>query len=102
MEITVKYSNGTEKTFKSFKNISDNNNVITLNCSGNKLTHLPENMNFPSLEKLYCYRNNLTHLPENMNFPNLKELCCSGNNLTHLPENRNFPNLIILNCYNNK
>ena len=60
MKISVTYSNCTKKTFKSFKNISDNNNVITLNCSGNKLTHLPENMNFPNLVKIDSYNNKFT------------------------------------------
>ena len=60
MEITVKYSNGTNKTFNSFDNITDNDNVIELNCSGNKLTHLPENMNFPNLVKIDSYNNKFT------------------------------------------
>ena len=63
MAISVTYSNGTNKTFKSFDNITDNNNVIELECVDTKLTHLPENMNFPNLEYLSCDNNKLTHLP---------------------------------------
>ena len=102
MAITVTYSNGTNKTFKSFDDITDNDNVIELDCSNNNLTHLPENMNFPKLEVLYCYDNNLTHLPDNMNFPNLKRITCFGNKLTQLPENMNFPNLKSFSCSSNK
>ena len=57
MIITVKYSNGTKKPFNSFDDITDNDNVIELDCGCNKLTHLPENMNFPNLEMLNCYNN---------------------------------------------
>ena len=102
MIINVKYSNLTKKTFNSFDDITDNDNVITLYCSNNNLTYLPENMNFPNLKDLHCFGNNLTHLPENMNFPNLKRLYCSNNNLTYLPDNMNFPNLQELGCRNNK
>ena len=82
MEITVKYSNGTNKIFNSFDGITDNDNVIALDCSDNKLIHLPENMNFPNLKKLCCWNNNLTHLPENMNFPNLVKIDSYNNKFT--------------------
>ena len=101
MIINVKYSNLTKKTFNSFDDITDNDNVITLYCSNNNLTYLPENMNFPNLQELGCRNNKLTHLPENMNFPNLEHLWCYNNKLTHLPENMNFPNLKRLHCSNN-
>ena len=45
----------------------NNDSVITICCPGNKLTRLPENMNFPNLQEFYCSYNNLTFLPENMN-----------------------------------
>jgi len=102
MPIAVTYNNNETKQVSSFDDIKDNENIIKIDCYNNNLTHLPENMNFPNLQRFYCSRNNLTHLPENMNFPNLQNFYCSNNKLTHLPENMNFPNLQEFNCYNNK
>jgi len=122
--IQVKYSNNTIKEYKTFKQISDGINVISIDCSDNKLTQLPENLNFlnlqvflfsrnkltqlpentnlSNLQILHCSNNQLTQLPENMNFLNLQVLYCSNNQLTQLPENMNLPNLKVLNCHNNK
>ena len=100
--IKVKYSNNTIKEYKTFEKISDDEIVISIDCSYNKLTQLPENMNFPNLQKLDCSGNQLTRLPKNMNLPNLQELYCYGNKLTQLPENMNLPNLQKLYCWNNK
>jgi len=100
--IKVKYSNDTIKEYKTFDEISDGINVISIDCSNNELTQLPENMNFPNLQELNCFDNKLTQLPENTNLPNLQKLDCSHNKLTQLSENINFPNLKVLDCSNNK
>ena len=68
MTITVKYSDGSELKFKTFETITNNELVVEINCSGNQLTHLPENLNFPMLGKFDCSDNKITYLPENMNF----------------------------------
>jgi len=101
MSITLTHKNNSNSVVSSFDDINDNEDIIKIDCSNNKLTHLPENMNFSNLKSLNCSGNKLTHLPENMNFPNLKSLDCSSNNLTHLPENMNFPNLKSLDCSSN-
>ena len=38
--------------------------------------------NFNLISKINCASNKLTSLPDNMNFSNLREFLCSGNNLT--------------------
>ena len=100
--IQVKYSNDTIKEYKTFDEISDGINVISIDCSNNELTQLPENMNFQNLQVLNCSNNKLTQLPVNMNFSNLQKITCCHNELTQLPENMNLPNLQILYCYNNE
>ena len=100
--IKVKYVNGAIKEYNEFEQISNDINVISIDCWNNQLTELPENMNLLNLHSLNCSRNELTELPENMNLPNLHSLNCSGNELTELPENMNFPNLRSLYCYRNK
>ena len=77
----VKYSNNTIKEYETFEQISDGEIVISIDCSKNELTQLPENMNFPNLQELNCSNNQLTQLPENMNLPNLQKLDCSNNQL---------------------
>ena len=77
-------------------------NLQKFNCDQNKLTFLPDNMNFPNLQSLVCTDNELTSLPNNMNFPNLQELICNDNKLTSLPDNMNFPNLKEFCCSYNK
>ncbi len=72
-----------------------------LNCSGNKLTALPNNLNelLPNLTCLYCLRNELTNLPETLP-ASMEELSCSGNGLTALPA---LPKkLEYLNCSENQ
>jgi len=100
--IKVKYSDDTIKEYNEFEEISSGINVVSIDCSGNKLTQLPENINFPNLQKLDCSHNQLTQLPKNMNLPNLQELHCWNNKLTQLPKNMNLPNLQQLYCWNNK
>ena len=125
--ITVRYINRENiYSFNSIESITDNDNVVYINCNYNKLTSLPENMNFPNLQafycdnnqltslpdnlsmifpnlqEFYCYGNRLTSLPDNMNFPNLQQFYCSSNNLTSLPDNMNFPNLQEFSCGGNQ
>jgi hypothetical protein len=90
--------------------------VLSLDCSNNKLTSLPE---LPStITHLSCYNNQLTSLPElpssitNLNCynnqltslpklpPKLEQLYCHNNLLTSLPK---YPSSCIsINCSNNK
>lgn len=69
--------------------------IAQLDCSGNKLTSLPE---LPSsMLSLYCEDNQLTYLP---NLPeNLDVLACGYNRLTELPK---LPQTLrILSCVSN-
>ena len=70
--------------------------VASLDCSGNKLTELPELPD--SLTELICYQNQLTTLPD---LPvSLTVLYCNYNELTALPE---LPaNLTYLSCVFNQ
>ena len=99
--IKVTYTNEDIIDYDSFDNISDFNLVSKINCASNKLTSLPDNMNFPNLHMFDYADNELTSLPDNMNFPNLQYFCCSNNKLTLLPENMNFPNLREFLCLGN-
>ena len=99
--IKVTYTNEDIIDYDSFDNISDFNLVSKINCASNKLTSLPDNMNFPNLHMFDCADNELTSLPDNMNFPNLQYFCCSNNKLTSLPDNMNFPNLREFLCSGN-
>lgn len=47
--IKVKYVNGTINKYNEFEQISSGINVISIDCSWNKLPQLPENMNLPNL-----------------------------------------------------
>ena len=102
MPIRVTYNDDRVVCYDNFNKITDNINVIKINCNNNNLTSLPANMNYPNLTRFYCSNNNLTSLPDNMIFPNLKHFNCSDNNLTSLPDNMNFPNLRYLHCHHNK
>jgi len=100
--ITVRYTDYSIKEYETFEDIINNDLVIILDCSNNKLTHLPENMNFTNLRELNCNNNNLTYLPITMNFPKLKELYCRHNNLSYLPKTTHLSNLEILICNHNQ
>ena len=86
MPINVKYNDDTCGKYDDFDNITDNMNVIYIDCSNNNLTSLPDNMNilFPNLKGFYCDNNNLTSLPPNMNFPKMKYFNCNNNNLYYI------------------
>jgi Leucine-rich repeat (LRR) protein len=68
-------------------------NCVTLSCSNNKLTVLPE---LPNCQILNCCGNQLTALPE---LPACWMLFCENNQLAVLPE---LPNYSGLYCSNNK
>ena len=106
----------TKKELELFDEITENDNILEIDCMGPgidrwtredkysnfRLQLLPENMNFPNLQKFNCNHNKLTFLPENMNFPNLKHFECRYNQLTSLPDNMNFPNLQVFDFTDNK
>ena len=102
MSITITYTNQVINKYDSFDKIPNFDLVFIINCSNNKLTSLPDNMNFPNLQEFYCNTNQLTALPNNINFLNLQKFSCSANQLTALPDNMNFPNLQAFLCYHNK
>ena len=74
-------------------------NLISLKCSSNKITQLPEELPL-SLKKLDCSYNKITKLPEKLP-SNLVELDCSYNQITELP--KELPsNLEKLDCSYNQ
>jgi len=97
MPITITYTNQDINEYNSFEEIINCNLVSKINCSNNRLTSLPDNMNFPNLQIFNCSNNELTALPDNMNFPNLQTFNCNNNKLTSLPV-MNFPNLQSFYC----
>jgi Leucine-rich repeat (LRR) protein len=106
MQLIIKYlGNNSKYIYSCFSKIK-NHNVISIDCSNNNLTSLPNSMNklLPNLRHLNCSNNNLTSLPENINYPKLNNLNCSNNNIASLPDNINkvLPNLLVCNVSNNK
>ena len=93
MPITVIYNDDTVVKYDNFDKITNNMNVIKIDCSDNNLTSLPPNMNmmFPNLTLFNCSYNKLKSLPPNMMFPNLEEFYCYNNNLYYIPPH--------INCY---
>ena len=105
MPIKITCTNQDINEYDSSDQIPDFNLVCIIECSVNNLTEeisLPDNMNFPNLQKFYCSDIGLKFLPNNMNLPNLLDFNCSGNELTFLPNNMNFPNLTVFDCSENK
>ncbi len=101
MLIRVTYNDDSMIKYDDFNHITDNMNVIKIDCSYNKLESLPRiDKLFPNLTHFYCGDNNLTSLPK-MNFPNLEYFDCSHNKLTSLPI-MNCPNLQYIYCKNNR
>ena len=77
------------------------NSLMTLICSNNRLTRLPNLDNLTKLESLWCNNNILRELPSLSNLSKLELLNCSINILIKLPEN--LPNsLKYLYCWINK
>ena len=59
MPITVTYNDYTVVKYDNFDKITNNMNVIKIDCSNNNLTSLPSNMIFPNLTHFNCDNNNL-------------------------------------------
>ncbi len=78
--------------------VSQNKNLLQLECGGNQLTKL-DLTNNTKLEYLYCYSNKLTELDVTHNV-NLVELVCSSNQLGELDVSCN-KELEQLNCSGN-
>ena len=77
------------------------NSLMSLICSNNRLTRLPNLDNLTQLESLWCNNNILSELPSLSNLTKLELLNCSANNLIKLPER--LPNSIqFLYCWINK
>ena len=123
MVIQVEYIDSIKKynTFDELLQATNNDMVLSINCSSNNLSSLPENMNFPNLHTFSCSFNkisiiinmnfpnlhnfycndNIISIIKNINFPNLHTFYCCRNKLTQLPENMNFPNLYSFDCRDN-
>ena len=54
MVIHVSYSNNIKNKFTSFDEITNTKDILEIHCYWNKLTSLPENMNFPNLKLFNC------------------------------------------------
>ena len=67
MPIIVTYNNNTVVKYDNFDKITNNMNVIMIDCSNKNLTSLPDNMIFPNLKEFYCYNNNLYYIPPYIN-----------------------------------
>ena len=91
MPITVIYYDNTVVEYDNFDKITDNMNVIIIDCRHSNLKSLPDNMKFPNLTDFYCNNNNLTSLPDNIMLPNLIYIYCNNNNLYYIPPH--------VNCY---
>lgn len=115
----VTLNNGAQIEYDSFDKITDYENIITLDCTNNKLSFIPDTISFfTNLQNLIISQNNLTTLPEsicsiesttnnpstlNGNLTNLKVLMCNDNKLTTLPESIcNLTNLVGLCLSGNK
>ena len=104
-ELTLLRCNGTyinqfnRKGILSSLDISNNNNLTSLDCSFNHLTSLDISNNV-NIESLFCVSNWLTELDVSNNV-NLFILQCDVNQLTALDVNNNV-NLIVLTCHSNQ
>ncbi len=78
--------------------------IISLDCSNNQLTSLPESIgNLTQLQKLCCNMNKLISLPKSIeNLTQLQHLSCNSNQLTTLPDSiTNLTQLKELYCGDN-
>ena len=71
-------------------------NLISLNCSFNKIKYFKNSPIFENLLMLNCNFNNIQELPDNLY--NLKELYCNYNKIYYLPP---LPNINLISCINN-
>jgi Leucine-rich repeat (LRR) protein len=76
----------------------NNSNIISIQCINNKLTRLPS---MPQLVSLNCSGNKIYTLKDLVNSPNLISLTCSRNSLLNLRGLENMKNLKSLNASNN-
>ncbi len=67
MPIRVTYNDNTVVKYNNFDGITDNMNVINIDCRHNNLKSLPPNMMFPNLIKFVCNYNNLYYIPPYIN-----------------------------------
>jgi len=96
LPLDTTWINVSNKGLTYLPDLSRFKNLESLNCSYNKLTHLPPLNN--ELTELMCYKNQLTELPPLNN--KLKYLCCDTNKLTELPPLNN--ELKLLDCKDNQ
>src|ERR1700733_4297697 len=69
----------------NLESLPDLSNFIKiLDCSGNRITKLPDNMP-DSLQRIYCSNNQITKLPDKMS-DSLQIIYCSHNQITKLPD----------------
>jgi len=74
------------------------NNLITLNCSYNLITHIPNTLP-DSLQKFICFNNQITQIPNTL--PNsLQKFSCSENQITQIPNTLPKSLQIFLCCCN--
>ena len=89
------YNDETRKTILS--NLKNYTQLKLFNCSRCDLVELPENLP-NSLMTLICSYNRLTRLPNLDNLTNLESLWCNNNILKELPSLSNLTKLELLNC----
>lgn len=79
-----------------------NINIVRLDISRRKLTHLPDDLHirYPRLISLNCEYNNLQYLPYTMP-STLRKLYCGWNNIVEIPDAEWIQNLYELHCNNN-
>lgn len=86
------------KSISDLKGIEYFTNLISLDCSGNKLTSLDLSCN-PALKAVNCQSNRITSL-DLSNKPALESLDCSDNQLVSL-DLSNDTALVTVSCFNN-
>ena len=76
-------------------------NLLTLDCSKEMLTSLPDLSALTNLQDLICFDNQLTSLPDLSALTNLQRLICGFNQLTDVPDLFLNKNLDYLNIQHN-
>ena len=102
MVIKIKTASGEKYKINDFSEIINPEEVIELNCSGNKLRTLEGINNLTNLQKLNCSENELRTLEGISNLINLQVLYCSDNKLRTLEGINNLINLQKLICFENE
>ena len=86
MPIIITYTNQDIDEYDLFEEITQifNYNLVSkINCSGNNLTSLPDNMNFSNLQYFDCHNNKLTSFVGSPSHVG-GDFKCNDNNLTSL------------------